>query len=314
MKRFRVNLFVNTFAVLLLLGFGYYFRENIGTVFNRLLNKFQPCEAPITYSIASLDSRFGLSKTELLNNMAQAEKIWEASVNRNLFEYSPTGEIKINFIYDYRQKATDAMKKIGIVIGDNRTTYDELKIKYDSLVVSYNKQKLQLDTLIAAYKADKNAFEKDVNHWNSRGGAPKAEYEILEQRKTDLNNQVVVINQTRDSFNELVETINSTGIILNKLIASLNIKVGEYNTVGASAGKEFKEGEYVRDANGTAINIFQFNDKNQLMRVFAHEFGHALGLDHIDNPEAIMYYLNESGNEKLTTDDLAALKNICAIK
>ncbi|MDP2741648.1 MAG: M57 family metalloprotease, partial [bacterium] len=162
--------------------------------------------------------------------------------------------------------------------------------------------------------AEKSALEKDIDYWNSRGGAPKAEYKILEQRRVDLNNQVIVINKAENSLNELVDTINSTEIVLNKLIATLNLQVNTYNTAVSSTGKEFNEGEYVRDANGTVFNIFQFNDTNQLVRVLAHELGHALGLEHIDNPKAIMYYLNEGMNQKLTADDSIALKEMCGIE
>jgi len=314
MKFYRIKLFANVIVLLLLLGFGYYYRKEAGLFLQNFLNQSQPCQKPITYSIVNLDPRFNLTKSELLDDIKRAEKIWEAPINRQLFESSPAGNLKINFVYDYRQQATDAMRKIGIVINDDRSTYDALKAKYDLLVASYNQEKTRVDALNAVYNADKIVYEKEVNYWNSHGGASKEEYIILEQKRADLNNQVATINQEETSLNELANTINSAGIILNKLIATLNLKVSAYNTANSLTGKEFNEGEYVNDASGAAINIFQFNDTNQLVRVLAHELGHALGLEHLNNPKAIMYYLNEGVNEKLTADDLAALKKACGIK
>lgn len=235
-------------------------------------------------------------------------------MNKRLFEYSPEGDLRISLVYDYRQKATDALRKIGIVINDDRATYDSLKAKYDSLVVVYKKEKARIEALVVAYNSEKSALEKELDYWNGNNRMTKVEYNILEQKRADLNNQVLIINQVGDSLNKLIDTINSTEIVLNKLVDTLNLRVGTYNTVGSSIGGKFNEGEYVSGANGTAINIFQFNDQNKLIRVFAHELGHALGLDHIDNPKAIMYYLNEGMNEKLTADDLAALKRVCGIK
>ena len=314
MKVFRIKFFANLFIILLLLGAGYYYRQEAGRLWLGLLNRFQPCQKPITYSIANLDPRFGLTSAELLSNIKQVEKIWEAPIDRPLFEYSSTGDLKINFIYDYRQKATDTLKKLGIAIHDDQPTYDALKAKYNSLVASYKKEKARIDALVAAYNADKKALEKDAAYWNSRRGGTKEEYDILEQRRVALNNQVAIINQAEDTFNGLVDTINSTEVVLNKLIATLNLKVSAYNAAGSPISQEFNEGEYISNAQGTVINIFQFNDSTQLLRVLAHEFGHALGLEHIDNPKAIMYYLNEGVNEKLTSDDLRAMKSRCKIQ
>jgi len=314
MKHLSAKFFVVILAILIFFGAGYYYRQDAIFLFQTLLRQWQPCQQTLAYSIENLNPLFGMTEAELLKNIKQAEAIWESEAGRQLFEYSRSGEIKINLVYDYRQQATDELKEMGIVIHNDKATYDSLKARYDSLIASYNQKKAQLEILIAAYEADKSAFEKDVKHWNSRGGAPKEEYDKLEQRKININNQVAAINQARDSLNGLVDTINSEATILNKLVATLNLQVSKYNTVGTSAGKVFNEGEYVRDANGTAINIYQFNDENQLVRVFAHEFGHALGLEHLENPKAIMYYLNEGINDELTADDLAALKTECKIK
>lgn len=313
-KLIVAKFFSSLLVLLLLLGVGYYYHDYIGSFMRDLSKQYLPCKQPITYSLGDIDPRFNMTKEKLITHIKQVEAIWESPINKELFKYSDTGDLKINLIYDYRQKATDDLKKIGVVISDDRAGYDILKAKYDLLITAYNKQKAHLDSLIANYNVAKIALEKDINFWNKKGGAPKTEYDILEQRRIDLNNQVDVINQEQDLLNNSVNTINSTRIILNKLISELNLQVNTYNTVGVSTSEEFDQGRYTSDASGTKIDIFQFSDENKLTRVLAHEFGHALGLEHINNPKAIMYYLNEGINEILTIDDITTLKNKCGIK
>ncbi|KKQ55927.1 MAG: Peptidase M10A and M12B matrixin and adamalysin [Parcubacteria group bacterium GW2011_GWA2_38_13] len=314
MKRFAVQFFFSLLIVVLFLGFGYYYKDETNRLWQDIISQFLPCHKPITYSIANLDSRFNLTSAELLEYTRQAEAIWETPVKKQLFEYSPNAMIQINFIYDHRQKSTDDLKEMGIVIHGDQSSYDILKAKYDTLLLNYNQKKVRLDAMLASYNADKIAYDKDVARWNARGGALKEEYDALEVRRIDLISQVNTINEAQGSINELVDPINSAGSALNTLIETLNLHVNKYNTIGSSKEKVFDEGEYISNAQGTVINIFQFNDSTQLLRVLAHEFGHALGLEHIDNPKAIMYYLNEGVNEKLTSDDLRAMKSRCKIQ
>lgn len=272
------------------------------------------CQQPLTFSIGSIDPRFGLSENRVIELVEQAGAIWSQAIDRDLFAYATnSGEIKINFVYDYRQETTNKLKDLGIVVGASRQDYEELKIKYDTLDRQYRVQREELRKLIADFEKEQNAYNTEVAKWNQQGGAPKEVYNRLNQSKLLLDRQLAVINNKTKQVNSLAENLNTTGEGLNQLIDKLNLNVDRYNSVGEAVGKEFQEGVYIQDETGRRIEVYEFSDEEQLIRLLAHELGHALGLDHSSGVDDIMYYLNEAGNDKLTANDLTALQNLCGI-
>ncbi|MEJ0021235.1 MAG: matrixin family metalloprotease [Candidatus Doudnabacteria bacterium] len=274
----------------------------------------KPCTAPITYSIGTFDPKFGVTQQKFLDDVNQAVQIWDMPISKDLFQYSAAGKLKINLVYDYRQEATDKLRALGLTIDDSQSSYNTLKARYDSLSADDKVRKQKLDADTASYEKQRAAYEQQVNYWNSNGGADRQTAAQLNAQRDQLNAQAAQINQEKDQFNAIVDQINALASTLNRIGSALNLNVSQYNTVGQSRGQEFEEGLYKSDSSGNEIDIYEFDNQNQLIRVLAHELGHALGLSHINtNPEAIMYYLNQGKNEKLTAEDISAVKQLCGI-
>jgi hypothetical protein len=236
----------------------------------------RPCTHPISYSIGAVDARFGIQNSTLVSDIEAATAIWNKAEGRSILVYDKNAALKINLIYDERE----ASAKLGSQIASQQADMDSARAA--------------LDASQAQFTAEQTAYNQTVSTINARGGASRSEAAALASQRASLNN--------------LADSINSAVASYNASVAAMNAKVAEFNQ---TAGHTFEEGQYVRDSAGERINIFEFVGNTQLERVLAHEFGHAIGLDHNTDPKSIMFAKNESGNLVPTKSDLAALRAVC---
>ncbi len=293
--------------VAVIAGTGYYFHED----WKSFLFPVHLCAKPIEYSLGNLDNKFDISKTEFLSVIAEAEKVWEDAEGKELFTYSPEGALKVHFVYDYRQQTTDRLTSVGGAISEDKASYNRIKEEYVRLNKEYSNKEASYEKRSATYDKDLDAYDASVEYWNSKGGAPKKEYDELQEEQARLNAEATIINAKASELNTLSKTVNATARSLNELAEKLNLKVETFNTIGATTGEEFSEGEYIQDSEGKRINIYEFQSRAELLRLLEHELGHALGLGHVGDPDAIMYRMNSSSNRELTEDDRRELANVC---
>lgn len=273
----------------------------------------RPCDRPIPYSIGTLDTRFHISQEQLRTDIEKASALWESPIGKKLFVYDPKGELTVNLVYDNRQNVANQKKVLDQKIDSSNQTYSALKAQYQSLKASYDRDVTVYQSALEMFNSRSAAYTESVRSWNSKGGAPKAEYLALSNEKNTLMQMENDLEAKRLALNAQGEEVNTLIHEINALAGETNNAIQTYNNQ-TIVGKEFNEGVFERKDGQEKIDVYEFTDENELVRVLAHELGHALGLEHNSNPESIMYELNQSKNESLTPEDLSSLKTLCGIK
>lgn len=241
-----------------------------------------PCRRTLHYAIGQFDTQFGESKDDFITAAAAAEAVWEAPTGFNLFTYDPAADFKLNLVFDERQQTTNEQRQLQDEITSDSAGFDQQKALYETQHVEYERR-------AAALKAE-------VDHYNANGGAPQDVYDRLEAERKSLNTLAAQLNTLSDRLNSKANTLNT--------------KIGTFNT---HVGHIFDQANYT----GTEINLYEFQSQQDMVLALSHEFGHALGLEHVSDPKAIMYYLLDQQSlehPSLTDADLSALRAICSAR
>ena len=269
------------------------------------------CGRSIEYSIGEFDSQFGISKETFASYVAIAEEPWEKVLGRQLFVYNPEASFKISLIYDERQQTTEIKQKTEFGLTKAESVFKALDAEFNTMKMEYDLRVSAYDEAVKALQANQKDYELRVKTWNARGDISKSQYESLENERWALNNEA-------ERLNNETALINSLTSQLNTLLQKRNLAAQEYNKTARNYnekyghGLEFNQAEYV----GDMINIYQFSNKKDLTLALAHEFGHALGMDHTENSESIMYYVTSNtvaSSFVPSKEDLVELRRVCRL-
>ena len=291
----RLSYFVALIGVLFFSGWYYYHNAH-------------PCIVPLRYHVGTIDRRYSIDTRETKEIAEAATAVWEKALGRELFTYDESASFGIDFVYDERQarsveadaekaaldKKENDSKSVGEQYNTLRQEYEQLKNDYETKVASYNDRLAKFNATVARY--------------NQSGGAPQVQYEELQKTERSLKKEEAALSSDSVKIAKLTESLNVLSARGNTLISEYNEGVVTYNQT-YTGGEEFTQGEY----HGDGIEIYHFKDKSELKNVLVHEFGHAIGLPHVDGASSIMYYLmdKQPDTSELSDEDLAALNAVC---
>lgn len=266
------------------------------------------CPAPLQYRLGQLDDHFNINREQAIAYMERAERVWENDTGRDLFVYDESADFVIDFVFDDRQAMADNETALSASLDSKRDENETLQRTIEELQQNYQNLSDAYNSSVRQYEERLQAYNQTVSNYNDRGGAPESEYGKLQREQEALDREVGSLQVRADEINTLANRLNELGNRSNELIEAYNKEVQRFNKQFGYT-REFTQGDY----QGDRINIYKFSSDSEIISVLTHEFGHALGIDHVESTDSVMYYLliDASANPVLSEDDKAAFITTC---
>jgi len=260
---------------------------------------------PMGYSLGAFDSRFGISLERFLQIVEEAVKVWENAAGKDLFEYRKDAFMRVNLVFDWRQEQLLQAKIRRAELDESGKSFDLLRSEHEAKARSVEQDRLAYEESVQSYSTQLAEYNARAERWNEGKNQTEAEYKYLQTRKNELEEQQQALERRRVELETKVHELNVLGEHINSLAQKLNLEVEYFNGRFVTM-REFEKGVF----DGRAIDIYEFENEDDLRLALVHELGHALGIDHVDNPRAIMYRrmaAQDLKNIRPTSEDLTSL-------
>ena len=269
-----------------------------------------PCGKVVTYRIGQVDERFGISRSEFSQLVKQAAEMWSVPFSADLFQETSNGRILIEMIYDHRQDASDKLSQLSTDVKADLKSYTGLKGQYETLQGEYNQKKKKLKLASSEYHRRIQAFQEESAAALHHGRVSEETYRRLQEERAQLNAMYDGLQVRQKELNEIAAKADKLVPKINDITGKQQVNMDVYHQERERLGGEFEKGVYHRW--GKSITIYQYTNKDNLVQVLAHEFGHTLDIRHVNDPNALMYPWDTGKRiEGLNQTDISALKERC---
>ena len=264
-------------------------------------------QTPIFYRVAEVDPRFNLSMQQVIQLTQQAADIWHQETGKQHFIYDPNATFSIHLVYDERQQQSHYRLQNLDQLHQQQQQWEHQNQKLQQDKTDLETKNTLLTIKQTQLAAQFQQYNADVQRFNQQRSSSKFLADQLIQRQQALHQQAKALQQEVNLHNLKAQQINQEINKLNENNQLLVSSAQRFNQVFKP--RLFHKGNF----NGKQIIIYEFSSTDDLRLTLAHEFGHALGLPHTDDPTSLMYPVIQQQNLQrfaLTHSDKALVKAI----
>jgi predicted Zn-dependent protease len=287
------------------------FTTNLNAETSYLARDFnKDCSLSRTYKVIKFDPRFGISKGELRLALINAGALWNKALGKKVFREVFNKDADIDISLEYTEglkvylKAKEMLSK-GLEINLDYDEFSEIQRKQREHGNDLKEKIIDINKKISE-------FDREIQLLQSQGRLTQTRRNYILSEMNRLRNDSRKINQEVHDFNANSTFMNDWAGIINNKQKGFREELSFLNKMKKNGIDYHEAGLYRRLGDKEDIYLKLFSNKQELKAVIAHEFGHALGLGHIKDPNSIMYFsMQNQPLTNLSKSDILALKSKC---
>lgn len=275
------------------------------------------CRIPYPLRIDRIDAEFGFTSGAVEAALREAIALWEAHAPEPLFSLVDHGAATVvSLRYDDRQALREAFAQEVEQQDRTAAALNRQRAELEAATVDYERRLEAFDRERDRYHRALAALDEDVAQFNRSRTRDEAERARLEREHVRLEAERTRLDERMQALEREHEGITRGTQRFNREVAVFNARVGDAEVWADAVGTQ-TAAQYVRSDAGSRIHVYVAGTETDLVHVLAHELGHALGIGHVDDPDAIMSAVSAApavgrrGDIALAPADIAALEAVC---